>query len=154
MTSDAKSVIPEGFEPPIFWAVTRGIIQLCYGTKPIYISEDVNVAPESDAKLAFYLIPSTSKRHFFDFYFHHILESTQKTLLHKLLVVLRTSSSKISNKTTTMRLKFAAIAMLMSVSASQAQELSAYDMNKPWGWCNCSSNSQGDHISVTQQPTH
>ncbi len=25
-------VIPEGFEPPIFWAVTRGIIQLCYGT--------------------------------------------------------------------------------------------------------------------------
>ena len=27
-------VIPEGFEPPIFWAVTRGIIQLCYGTKP------------------------------------------------------------------------------------------------------------------------
>ena len=29
-----KVVIPEGFEPPIFWAVTRGIIQLCYGTKP------------------------------------------------------------------------------------------------------------------------
>ena len=29
-----KVVIPEGFEPPIFWAVTRGIIQLCYGTEP------------------------------------------------------------------------------------------------------------------------
>ena len=26
------SVIPEGFEPPISWAVTRGINPLCYGT--------------------------------------------------------------------------------------------------------------------------
>ena len=58
----ALCVIPEGFEPPIFWAVTRGIIQLCYGTKFCPFLKD-------DAKI--YVFDDRSKNNFRFFFFGH-----------------------------------------------------------------------------------
>ncbi len=48
-----------------------------------------------------------------------------------------------------MKFKLAAIATLLSIGMAEAQEMSTYDMNKPWGWCNCSSTSQADGYAVT-----
>ena len=55
-------VIPEGFEPPIFWAVTRGIIQLCYGTKPFVT---LGVFSDCDAKIGVFFVRCISCRLFF-----------------------------------------------------------------------------------------
>ena len=48
-----------------------------------------------------------------------------------------------------MKLKLAAIAMLLGDITAEAQEMSTYDMNKPWGWCNCASSSSADGYTVT-----
>ena len=68
--SEALMVIPEGFEPPIFWAVTRGIIQLCYGTEPICRSRLRRCSlPDCDAKVGLFLRMAMERDDFCEIFF-------------------------------------------------------------------------------------